>query len=167
MPNSSIWSIDRTLSDVHTTSQSRPGSKGNEEILRIPQSSSITRASPLDCFVSYPEHSLERFNPSEEIQSVYSAAPVDWAWLLLESVTCDLRKLPLNSPVNVRKKLWICKISCNMILRESINASLSKMTKEQEYVCRELLICHTLLIYLCGVCSVFKSTMKVFLNFID
>ena len=39
---SSIWPIDRTLSGATTPSQSGPGSDGNEGVLRIPQSSSIT-----------------------------------------------------------------------------------------------------------------------------
>ena len=54
----SIWPIDRTLSDATTLGQSGPGSNGNEEVLHIPQSSSITRTSPSDCIVSYPGHSL-------------------------------------------------------------------------------------------------------------
>ena len=37
---------------------SGPGSDGNEGVLRIPQSSSITGTSPSDCSVSYPGHSL-------------------------------------------------------------------------------------------------------------
>ena len=36
--------------------QREPGSNGNEGVLNIPQSSSITRASPSDCVVSYPGH---------------------------------------------------------------------------------------------------------------
>ena len=52
----------------------------NEGVLRIPQSFSITGASPSDCFVSNPENSLERgFYPSAEIQSVYFAGPADLA----------------------------------------------------------------------------------------
>ena len=33
----SIWPIDRTLSDTTTRRQSRPGSNGNKEVLPIPQ----------------------------------------------------------------------------------------------------------------------------------
>ena len=36
--------------------QSGPGSNGNEGVLNIPQSSSITGTSQSDCLVSYPEH---------------------------------------------------------------------------------------------------------------
>ena len=41
---SSIWPIDRTLSGATTTGQSGPGSNGNERVLNISQSSSITEA---------------------------------------------------------------------------------------------------------------------------
>ena len=38
--------------------QSGPGTDGNEEILHIRKSSSITGASQSDCLISYPGHSL-------------------------------------------------------------------------------------------------------------
>ena len=75
----SIWPIDRTRSDPATLGQSGPGSDGNEEVIRISQSSSITETSLLDCLVSYQRHSLRRSYPSAERQSVYSTAPADWA----------------------------------------------------------------------------------------
>ena len=74
---SSNWSIDRTVSSATNPNQSERGSDGNEWALRTPQSSSITGASPSDCFVSYPEHSLGGSNPSAEMQSVYNAASAD------------------------------------------------------------------------------------------
>ena len=55
---SSIWPIDRTLSGTTTPGQSGPGSNGNEGVLHIPQSFSITGTSPSDCLVSYPGHLL-------------------------------------------------------------------------------------------------------------
>ena len=55
---SSIWPKDRTLSGTTTPSQSGPGSDCNEKVLRFPQSSSITGASPSDRLVSYLGHSL-------------------------------------------------------------------------------------------------------------
>ena len=58
MWNSSIWLLDRTLSGAITPGQSGPGNDGNEEVLRIPQSSNITGASPSDCLISYLGHSL-------------------------------------------------------------------------------------------------------------
>ena len=46
-----------------TPGQSGPGNDGNEEILCIPQSSSITKASPSDCLMPYPGHTLGRVLP--------------------------------------------------------------------------------------------------------
>ena len=56
---SSIWPIDRTLSGATALGQSEPerDSNGNEGVLHIPESSSITRALPSDCLMLYPEHS--------------------------------------------------------------------------------------------------------------
>ena len=45
-----------------------------EGVFRIPQSSSTTGTPPSDCLVSYTGHSLEKFYPSAEVQSVYSIA---------------------------------------------------------------------------------------------
>ena len=80
---SSIWPIDRTWSGATTPGQSGPGSNGNEGVLHIPQSSSITKASPSDCLVSYPENPLGESYPSADIQSVYSTAPADRAIIIL------------------------------------------------------------------------------------
>ena len=55
----SIWPMDMTLLDVTTPGQSGHGNNGNEEVLCIPQSSSITGPSPSDCLVSYLGQSLE------------------------------------------------------------------------------------------------------------
>ena len=77
MSNSYIWPIDWTLSGATTPESKwarnvgwlvgwvlwhikiRPGSDGNERVLRILQSFSITGASPLECFVLYSGHTLE------------------------------------------------------------------------------------------------------------
>ena len=80
MSNSSIWPIDRTLSDTTTLGQSGLGSNGNGRVLHIPQS--ITGASPSDCLVSSPGHLLGEVGesyPSAEMQLVYFAALADWA----------------------------------------------------------------------------------------
>ena len=50
---SSILPIDKTLSDATTLGKSGPGSNGNEGVLHIPQSSSITGTLQSDCLVSY------------------------------------------------------------------------------------------------------------------
>ena len=57
---------------------SEPGGNGNEDVLHIPQSSSITEASPSDCLVSYQGHSLGDSYPYAEMQSVFSTAWVNW-----------------------------------------------------------------------------------------
>ena len=56
MSNSPIRPIDRTQSGATTLGQSGPGNDDNEEVPHIPQSYSITGASPLDRLVSYPGH---------------------------------------------------------------------------------------------------------------
>ena len=56
-----------------------PGNNGNDDVLRIPLRSSITGVSPLDWFMSYPEHLFGKSHPSAEMRSMYSTAPVDWA----------------------------------------------------------------------------------------
>ena len=76
---SSIWPIDRILLVTTTSGQSGPGSDGNEEVLRIPESSRFTETSPSDCSVSYPGHLLRESYHSAEMQLVYSNAPIDWA----------------------------------------------------------------------------------------
>ena len=47
-----IWPIDRILSGATTPGKSGSESDGNEEVLHIPQSSSITEVSRSDCLVS-------------------------------------------------------------------------------------------------------------------
>ena len=47
--------VHLTLPDATTSGKSRPGTDGNEWVLRIPQSSSITRASLSDSLVSYQD----------------------------------------------------------------------------------------------------------------
>ena len=78
MSNSSIWPIDMTLSIATTPRQSGPGSTSNKVVHRIPQSSNITVVSPSDCLVSKSGHSLGKFYPSAEMQSVYSSAQANW-----------------------------------------------------------------------------------------
>ena len=51
--NISIWSIDRTQSGATTLSQSESGSNTNEEVLCVPQSSSVAGTLQSDYLVSY------------------------------------------------------------------------------------------------------------------
>ena len=76
MSNSPIWAIF-DLSGATTLGQNGLGSDGNEEVLHSLQSSSIIEASPSDCLMSYPGHSLGESYLSAEMQSVYSAAPAN------------------------------------------------------------------------------------------
>ena len=55
MQFSSILPIDRALSGVPIPGQSGPGIDGNEGVLCILQSSSITGTPPSDCLVSYQD----------------------------------------------------------------------------------------------------------------
>ena len=55
---SAIRPIDKTLSGPSIPGQTGPGSDGNEVVLCITQSSSITGTSPSGCLVSYPGQSL-------------------------------------------------------------------------------------------------------------
>ena len=70
---SSIWHIDRTLLSATLTGQSVPGSDGNEGILCISHSSSIT-----EYLVPYPRHLLDEFYPSAGMQLLYSTPLADW-----------------------------------------------------------------------------------------
>ena len=79
MQFSSIWPIDRVLSGATIPGQSGPGSNGNEGVLRIPQSSSITGTSPSDCLVSYQDTHWGESYPSAAVQSVYFTSSADWA----------------------------------------------------------------------------------------
>ena len=78
MSNSFIWPIDRTLSGATTPGQSGPGSDWIEGELSIRLSSGITEVSASDCLMSYSRLIGGVSYPYSEIQSVYSAIPVDW-----------------------------------------------------------------------------------------
>ena len=86
---SSIWPIERTLSGATTPGPNGPGSDGNEGVLHIPQSSSITGASLSVCLVSYPGHSLEGSYPFAEKQWVYSTVPANRAIHILGALKSD------------------------------------------------------------------------------
>ena len=79
-----------TLSGATIPGQSRPSSIGNEWVLLIPQSSSITKTSPSDCLVSYPGQSI-----GGEVlpQSLYSTVPANWARFFLK-IQVSLNKFP-------------------------------------------------------------------------
>ena len=78
---SSIWPINRTLWGATTLGYSGPRNDGNEGVLHICQSTSITRTSPSDCLVSYSGYLLRWGGsyPSAEKLLVYSTTPANWA----------------------------------------------------------------------------------------
>ena len=69
----------KLLLSANTLGQSGPGSNSNEGVIHIPQSFK-TGASPSDCLMSYPGHSLGVYS-SGEIQSVYFTLTDEWAGL--------------------------------------------------------------------------------------
>ena len=64
--NSSIWTVDPTLTGTTTLNLSGPGSNGNEGVLHILQGSR-TGASPSEGLVSYLGHSLRESFPFAEM----------------------------------------------------------------------------------------------------
>ena len=90
----------RTLWGATTPGLSGPWNDSNKGVLSIPQSSSITGASPTGCLVSNPGHSLGKSYPSTEKHSMYPTVPADWAtrWGSLtpeqRSSRCIVQSLP-------------------------------------------------------------------------
>ena len=75
----SIWPIDRTLLGATTPGQSGPGSDGNEGVLHIPQSSSITGASSSDCLMSYLRHLIrEGLTPLQRCNVSYNRSQLGY-----------------------------------------------------------------------------------------
>ena len=114
MSNSSIWPLDRTLSGA--TTMGGPGGNGNEGVIYISQSSSITGTSPSDCLVSYPGHSLGKVLPLRRnaVGILYSPS-----WLGNPRITATLETViylicPMSQMLYIRfihewniKTMWI------------------------------------------------------------
>ena len=104
-----------------------PGMDDKKGVLCIPKRSSCTDASPSDCLVTYPGHSLEVSYPFAEMQSVYSTAPADWAHqdiprgsltLLQRCSRCNLQPL-LTRPLmklEIKERIKTIKIAASLIL---------------------------------------------------
>ena len=76
-----IKPIDRALPGTAIPGQSGPVSDGIKGVLCIPQSSRIIEASPSDCLVSYPGHTLWRVSypfSRGAIGIFYSHPLADW-----------------------------------------------------------------------------------------
>ena len=83
------------LSGASTPGQSGPGRNGNEGVLHIPQSSSITGTSPSDCLVSYPGHLLGEVLPlcREAVDIFYSPSQLldqNNFFLLSDVIKCGM-----------------------------------------------------------------------------
>ena len=65
-----LYLTHRALSGAPIPGQSQPGNDDNRWVLHIPQSVSITGASPSDCLVSYSGHSFGESHPLVKIQCV-------------------------------------------------------------------------------------------------
>ncbi len=115
MSNSSIWPIDRTLSGTTILDQSRPGSDGNKEVLSILQSSSISGASPSNCLVLYPGHSLGESYPIAEMQSVYSTAPAS-----LQSCFLTHAYVCVCVRERERESVWVCEQNTSLFILDLI-----------------------------------------------
>ena len=76
---SSTWAIDWALSGATTLGQSGPEGDGDEWVLRISQSPSITEASQSECLESLTRLSLKGPYCSAQKQSVYSTGPAEGA----------------------------------------------------------------------------------------
>ena len=90
-------------------SQSGPGSNGNEVVLYIPQSSSITGTSPSDCLESYPEHWLGGgLTPLQRCSWCILQPPADWATMrggITKYIQLSLHKLHIQFKIY---KLFFC-----------------------------------------------------------
>ena len=102
----SIWPINRILSGATTPGQNGPGSNGNEEVLRIRQSSSIIGTSASDCLVSYTRHSLEKSYLTTEMQSVYSKAPEDWE---------IVRNKNISQSIHIERNIYVTRMKCSSL----------------------------------------------------
>ena len=92
--------MDWTLLVATTPGLSGPRNNGSEEVLRIPQSSSIIEASQLDCLISYQDT-----YPSAEMQSVYSTVPTDRALTSLRFINNYIRIENFHSFGGFREKI--------------------------------------------------------------
>ena len=111
--------MDRTLSGATTPGESRPGSDGNEVIVCISQSCSITGILPSDCLVSYTGHSLGVVLPfcREAAGVFYSSSRLG------KVLVCFLKQLisiytlfTLSFCLNFRDKVSILKIAKSLVI---------------------------------------------------
>ena len=130
---------DRTLIGVTTLGQSGPGSDGNEWVLPIPQSSSITETSPSDCLVSYQDTCWGWSYSSVKMQSVIflqpqSTGPQDIHWRNLTPLQRCCRYILQPQSTGPQDTRWesltlqqsvYCTASANWVTRYSQEESYS------------------------------------------
>ena len=107
MSNSSIWYIDRSRLGATIPGQGRSGNDSNEGVLHIPQSSSITGASPSDCLISYPRHTFGDSYSSAEMQSGYPVASADCATTFFKWMGCP-------------RGVMVKAMNCGIVVREFV-----------------------------------------------
>ena len=95
MSNSSIWTINKTLSGATTPDQGGSGNDGNKGVLRIPQSYSIIEASPSDWIVSYLGHLLGEVVPLGRYVVGVFYSPIRLAHNQIDATSCKEFKLDL------------------------------------------------------------------------
>ena len=132
-----IWSIDRTLSGATTLGQIGSESNSNEGVLCIPQSSTITRASPSDCLMSYLGHSLGGGYSSTEMQSA------DWAKRRL-SLVLWLKEKSIPRELTLKKYFIRCssvliKKASILILSEHTNRMRKSENMRGRFLCSRTL----------------------------
>ena len=111
--NSSIWTIDSTLSDTTNPGQRGPGSIVNEEVHRITQSSSITETSSSHCLASYKGHSLVGSYQSPKEQPTGQAFMLGFRVLVVPKYPRDFHVPYLHD------KLWFVHMSLICIRKNS------------------------------------------------
>ena len=85
---SSILAIDRTISSGTNSSMIGPGINCHESVLWIPQSSSVSEASPSDCFMSYPGHSRGRLTPLQSCSRCILKPRLTGPYVAFKKVNC-------------------------------------------------------------------------------
>ena len=130
MSNSSIWSIDRTLLGATTPGQSVPGNDGNEGVLSIPQSSSITGASLSESLASYPGHLLGVVLPlCRDAVGVFYSVPA------FQPTGLRLRLSPVSKVLVSEWSLWFSELQ----ILYNHHGSLFSQTDAFSFICSQFL----------------------------
>ena len=99
-----------------------PGSNGNEGVLCIPQSSSITGTPPWDCLDSYPGNSLGHLTPLQRCSQCILQPEPTGQYTELMSKQLYLRKFSLA---------WVNTLDVKIVLIRAIQFSINTQFKCQ------------------------------------